>query len=65
MKMSFLVILQCTHTSTINSFLHIVSAWNIMFVLGDFRPSQPNGVMSARSVYLTTLLQGRLSPLSG
>ena len=28
-------------------------------------PSQPNGLMSSRSVYLTTLLLGRLSPLSG
>ena len=27
-------------------------------------PSQPNGVSQARSVYLTTLLLGRLSPLS-
>ena len=29
------------------------------------RPSQPNGVMSSAVVYLTTLLQGRLNPLSG
>ena len=29
------------------------------------RPSQPNGVMSSMSVYLTTRLLGRLSPLSG
>ena len=27
--------------------------------------SQPNGVCRARSVYLTTRLLGRLSPLSG
>ena len=29
------------------------------------RPSQPNGSCRARSVYLTTRLLGRLSPLSG
>ena len=28
------------------------------------QPSQPNGVMGARSVYLITLLLDRLSPLS-
>ena len=28
-------------------------------------PSQPNGVCRAQSVYLTTRLLGRLSPLSG
>ena len=37
-----------------------------MFVCVEvLRPSQPNGVMSSASVYLTTRLLGRLSPLSG
>ena len=29
------------------------------------RPSQPNGVMLSPSVYLTTRLLGKISPLSG
>ena len=42
----------------------------VLFFVGFFcvevlRPSQPNGVMSSASVYLTTFLLGRLSSLSG
>ena len=36
-----------------------------MFVLGFYGPVNPMGSCRARSVYLTTRLLGRLSPLSG
>ena len=37
----------------------------ILFVLRFYGPVNPMGSSRARSVYLTTLLLGRLSPLSG
>ena len=36
-----------------------------LFVLGFYGPVNPMGSCRARSVYLTTRLLGRLSPLSG
>ena len=36
-----------------------------LFVLRFYGPVNPMGSCRARSVYLTTLLLGRLSPLSG
>ena len=43
----------------------LFSYLHVLFVCVEvLRPSQPNGVMSS-AVYLTTRLQGRLSPLSG
>ena len=36
-----------------------------LFVLGFYGPVNPMGSCPARSVYLTTRLLGRLSPLSG
>ena len=43
--------------------LHMAMA---LFVCAEvLRPSQPMGSCRARSVYLTTRLLGRLSPLSG
>ena len=36
-----------------------------MFVLKFYGPVNPTGSCRARSVYLTTRLLGRLSPLSG
>ena len=36
-----------------------------VFVLGFYGPVNPMGSCRARSVYLTTRLLGRLSPLSG
>ena len=36
-----------------------------LFVLGFYDPVNPVGSRQARSVYLTTRLLGRLSPLSG
>ena len=36
-----------------------------VFVLGFYGPVNPMGSYRARSVYLTTRLLGRLSPLSG
>ena len=36
-----------------------------LFVLRFYGPVNPMGSCQARSVYLTTLLLGRLSPLSG
>ena len=40
--------------------------FDMIFVyVAVLRPSQPIWVIRARSVYLTTLLLGRLSPLSG
>ena len=38
---------------------------NCLFVLGFYGPVNPMGSCRARSVYLTTRLLGRLSPLSG
>ena len=37
----------------------------ILFVLRFYGPVNPMGSYRARSVYLTTCLLGRLSPLSG
>ena len=37
----------------------------VCFVLGFYGPVNPMGSCRARSVYLTTRLLGRLSPLSG
>ena len=41
------------------------SVWCILFVLRFYGPVNPMGSCRARSVYLTTRLLGRLSPLSG
>ena len=38
---------------------------SFVFVLRFYGPANPMGSCRARSVYLTTLLLGRLSPLSG
>ena len=38
---------------------------NCLFVLRFYGPVNPMGSFRARSVYLTTRLLGRLSPLSG
>ena len=40
-------------------------AWQELFVLRFYGPVNPMGSCRARSVYLTTHLLGRLSPLSG
>ena len=37
----------------------------VLFVLRFYGPVNPMGLCRARSVYLTTCLLGRLSPLSG
>ena len=39
--------------------------WTLLFVLRFYGPVNPMGSCRARSVYLTTCLLGRLSPLSG
>ena len=39
--------------------------WHDLFVLRFYGPVNPMGSCRARSVYLTTRLLGRLSPLSG
>ena len=39
--------------------------WFCLFVLRFYGPVNPMGSCRARSVYLTTRLLGRLSPLSG
>ena len=39
--------------------------WVCLFVLRFYGPVNPMGSCRARSVYLTTRLLGRLSPLSG
>ena len=49
-----------TVVTTIGKFFLLFLFW-----VGGLRPSQPIKVMSSRSVYLTTLLLGRLCPLSG
>ena len=41
------------------------SDYGELFVLRFYGPVNPMGSCRARSVYLTTLLLGRLSPLSG
>ena len=41
------------------------TVFGIMFVLRFYGPVNPMGSCRARSVYLTTRLLGRLSPLSG
>ena len=50
------------HVNTINV---SVSAEGFLFVLRFYGPVNPMGSCRARSVYLTTRLLGRLSPLSG
>ena len=40
-------------------------SWNVLFVLRFYGPVNPMGSCRVRSVYLTTRLLGRLSPLSG
>ena len=42
-----------------------VSRFSHLFVLRFYGPDNPVGSCRARSVYLTTPLLGRLSPLSG
>ena len=39
--------------------------WSCLFVLRFYGPVNPMGSCQARSIYLTTRLLGRLSPLSG
>ena len=45
--------------------IHVGVAGKYLFVLGFYGPVNPMGSCRVRSVYLTTLLLGRLSPLSG
>ena len=45
--------------------LNTLSVYSFCVCVEVLRPSQPNGVMLSLSVYLTTLLLGRLSPLGG
>ena len=47
------------------AFEHKQHAHTRRFVLRFYGPINPMGSCLARSVYLTTLLLGRLSPLSG
>ena len=49
--------------STLNIQFH--NEIRILFVLRFYGPVNPMGSCRARSVYLTTRLLGRLSPLSG
>ena len=46
-------------------YVHMVGAMVCLFVLKFYGPVNPMGSCRARSVYLTTRLLGRLSPLSG
>ena len=46
-------------------FSHIATVSGCLFVLRFYGPVNPMGSCQARSVYLTTPLLGRLSPLSG
>ena len=67
----------CWHTCghkrevTLHTYIHIKLVWQsnvihqIFVCVEVLRLSQPYGVCRARSVYLTTLLLGRLSPVSG
>ena len=50
-----------------NSLQFSIKTWGIhyLFVLRFYGPVNPMGSCRARSVYLTTRLLGRLSPLSG
>ena len=45
--------------------LHLFQEVKCLFVLRFYGPVNPMGSCRARSVYLTTRLLGRLSPLSG
>ena len=45
--------------------LHYIKITQCLFVLRFYGPVNPMGSCRARSVYLTTRLLGRLSPLSG
>ena len=46
-------------------FIKIAKMADLFVCVEVLQPSQPNGSCQARSVYLTTRLLGRLSPLSG
>ena len=52
---------QAKSSKRLTSIVHIVC----LFVLKFYGPVNPMGSCRERSVYLTTLLMGRLSPLSG
>ena len=65
--MSFHVIICCIYIckkNVIKSNVVRVSVF-LFFVLRFYSPVNPMGSCRARSVYLTTRLLGRLSPLSG
>ena len=65
----------CYINTTLEEFIHTLGkahdldlkgkAWVCLFVLRFYGPISPMGSCRARSVYLTTRLLGRLSPLSG
>ena len=52
-------------TGTFNPWLYSHMCFVCLFVLRFYGPVNPMGSCRARSVYLTTRLLGRLSPLSG
>ena len=55
----------CTAKRTISSKKMLYAIFFNLFVLRFYGPVNPMGSCRARSVYLTTRLLGRLSPLSG
>ena len=55
----------CTVTSCFRVFLIYLIRFICLFVLRFYGPVNPMGSCRVRSVYLTTHLLGRLSPLSG
>ena len=71
--MKFVLLINLKLKTTSNSFLlntaeHEIFSANkyvCLFVLRFYGPVNPMGSCPARSVYLTTRLLGRLSPLSG
>ena len=58
-------IYQCLQQKPKEDYLSAFRDWVCLFVLMFYGPVNPMGSCQARSVYLTTLLLGRLSPLSG
>ena len=63
MKIVVFGILRTNYKISLHFYIHIDI--DHLFVLRFYGPVNPVNSCQARSVYLTTLLLGRLSPLSG
>ena len=63
---SKIYLISCTSNEDTDALGHQRSLFRVcLFVLRFYGPVNPMGSCRARSVYLTTRLLGRLSPLSG